>query len=529
MLLHSLSECPMDNHGREHFRQSSSYGMSSPATEDAGGTETRLNVFAGSTRPQAEAFGNASAGGYFSLSPEILPGAIKAIDISLIVGMAIGGLAVLHLTEETGRYILISLLAAMLFTTMLHGLGAYKLTQLVMFNWQLTHVAGIWGLTALGVLSAALLSKVFESYSAGWAIGWIVTTLAALLVERVLLGFAIEYCSRLGYLAHNVIIVGGGQEGERLIAKIARSQDKSIAIRGIFDDRRSRIPDAVLGCKVLGTTDELLHFARRVRVDEVIISLPLNATHRVNALINKLGSLAVDLRLSGEPMIENFKVDSMSYIDDVPLFGLFRRPINNWSAVAKWVEDKVLGVVLLVFLAPLMAFIAILIKLESAGPIIFVQKRFGFNNNIIKVYKFRTMYTYCSDITGAQRTVRSDPRVTRIGRLLRSLSLDELPQLFNVLKGDMSLVGPRPHPLPMMAGSRPYCDVVERYAYRHRVKPGITGWAQVNGYRGEVDTIEKARARIEHDLFYIEEWSLWLDLKTLAMTVIMVISGQRAY
>ena len=162
---------------------------------------------------------------------------------------------------------------------------------------------------------------------------------------------------------------------------------------------------------------------------------------------------------------------------------------------------------------------AILIKLDSPGPVLFVQKRFGFNNEVIGVLKFRTMHIDRADPSGAQRTVRNDPRVTRLGRILRWLSFDELPQLINVIRGDMSLVGPRPHAVAMKAGDRLYGEAVERYLHRHRVKPGITGWAQVSGLRGEVDTLEKAHARVAHDLYYIEHWSPWLDLKILLKTV----------
>ena len=178
---------------------------------------------------------------------------------------------------------------------------------------------------------------------------------------------------------------------------------------------------------------------------------------------------------------------------------------------------------------PRLAIIALLIKFESRGPVLFVQERFGFNNAVIRVYKFRTMYADCGDISGAKRTVHNDPRVTRMGRILRWLSLDELPQLLNVLRGEMSLVGPRPHAIAMKAGDRLYHEAVDDYAHRHRVKPGITGWAQVNGCRGEIDTIEKARARVAFDLFYIEHWSLWLDLKTLILTMPVLLARQNAY
>jgi Undecaprenyl-phosphate glucose phosphotransferase len=473
-------------------------------------------------------------GPHRSLHPEIVGGIIKAIDLCLIVGATVAVFALqsgvaMYPAWAVDRYLLAlltSLLAAMLFTAGFQRIGGYKLVQLAKLRWQLTRVAAVWAMTGCVLLFAALLSGISGMNPAAWAPGWIVTTLAFLLIERGIVRGAIAQCARHGYLGRNVVIVGAGEQGERLIAKLQKS---GVTIRGVFDDRISRVPDALCGFRVLGTTDALLRFARRVPIDEVIITLPLSADQRIKALIEKLSPLAIDLRLSAEPIAENFGVRGVSYVGNVALLGIVERPIKSWDAVIKWLEDKVIGGLLLGVLAPLMALIALMIKLESRGPVFFVQQRFGFNNNTIRVLKFRTMYTHCCDLGGAQRTVQNDPRVTRVGRALRSLSLDELPQLLNVLKGDMSLVGPRPHALPMMVESRPYCDAVEKYPHRHRVKPGITGWAQVNGYRGEIDTIEKARARVEYDLSYIEEWSLWLDLKILALTVPTLLWRRNAY
>jgi polysaccharide biosynthesis protein PslA len=204
-------------------------------------------------------------------------------------------------------------------------------------------------------------------------------------------------------------------------------------------------------------------------------------------------------------------------------------PAGLRAPLCKWLEDKVLSALLLVFCAPMLAIIAALIKLDSRGPILFVQDRFGINNGVIRVLKFRTMYVDRSDSSGAERTVSNDPRVTRVGRFLRKWSLDELPQLINVLRGDMSLVGPRPHAIAMKADGRLYHEAVPRYPHRHRVKPGLTGWAQVNGFRGEVDTLEKAHGRIECDLYYIDNWSLWLELRIIVMTFGLLLSRANAY
>jgi Undecaprenyl-phosphate glucose phosphotransferase len=334
---------------------------------------------------------------------------------------------------------------------------------------------------------------------------------------------------RRGYLARNIVILGAGGEGQRLIARLQAIPDKSIAVRGVFDDRKSRVPASIHGLNVLGTTADLFDFVRHVPIDEIVIALPLDAERRLKALCDKLKMLAIDLRLSVEPLAEKFAVRRISYVGDVPVLEVADRPLKSWRAIVKWAEDKAFAAALLALLGPLMALIAILIKLDSRGPVFFVQKRFGFNNDVIRVFKFRTMYVDRGDPSGAQRTVQNDPRITRLGRFLRMLSLDELPQLINVLRGDMSLVGPRPHAIAMKAGNCLYSQAVEQYFHRHRVKPGITGWAQVHGLRGEVNTLEKAHARVACDLYYIDHWSPWLDLKTLAKTVTILASRDNAY
>jgi len=468
------------------------------------------------------------------LSSEILTVTVAAADFCLVSIAAVAAYALYfdilnRSAAESGRYFLTTLFAATLFVGGFERLGGYRLKQLLRSDWQLTRSLTMWSMTLALLLLMAFLGKTSESYSRGWALAWIIATPTLLLTGRGILHLAMAHWVQDGRLARNVVIVGAGNEGQRLIAKLRESSDKSVAVHGIFDDRRSRLPRSVLGLDVLGTTDDLVRIARRVPVDEVIIALPLDAEERLKALFWKLKGIATDLRLSIEPIAERFQVRGMSYVGTIPVLEIADRPLKHWHAVAKWIEDKVASALLMLFLGPLMAIVALLIKLDSRGPVFFVQQRFGFNNDVIRVLKFRTMYLDRGDQSGAQRTVQNDPRVTRVGRILRALSIDELPQLINVLRGDMSLVGPRPHAIAMKAGGRLYCDAVEQYLHRHRVKPGITGWAQVNGLRGEVDTLEKAHARVEHDLYYIERWSLWLDLKILLKTVGILASREDVY
>ena len=250
--------------------------------------------------------------------------------------------------------------------------------------------------------------------------------------------------ARKDSFARNIAIVGANSYGERLIAKLRNSQDL-ITIQGVFDDLESGVPYSIGGCNVLGNIDDLVQFGRQIQLDDVIIALPLTADRRVQEIVDKLKVLPADLLVSARSSIaEKFPIRGVSYLGGVPLIAVADRPIKHWNAIAKWVEDKFLGGLLLFLFAPAIAIIGLLIKLESRGPMLFVQERFGFNNEVIRIYKFRTMYTDLCDSSGARRTVHNDPRVTRVGRVLRRLSLDELPQLLNVLKGEMSLVGPRP-------------------------------------------------------------------------------------
>jgi len=235
------------------------------------------------------------------------------------------------------------------------------------------------------------------------------------------------------------------------------------------------------------------------------------------------------LRLSAHNNRLRFRPRTYSYIGNVPFIDVTDKPIADWGHVKKWLFDKIVAGLALILLAPAMAVIALLIKFDSKGPVLFRQKRQGFNNELIDVYKFRSMYVYQSDLDASTLVTKDDSRVTRIGRLLRKASLDELPQFFNVLKGELALVGPRPHALKAKAENKLYYEVVDGYFARHRVKPGVTGWAQISGWRGETDTEEKIQRRVEHDLYYIENWSMTFDLYICLMTPFALLKGNNAY
>jgi Undecaprenyl-phosphate glucose phosphotransferase len=303
-----------------------------------------------------------------------------------------------------------------------------------------------------------------------------------------------------------------------------------LKICGVFDDRsEARTQESVAGCPRLGGLGALIRYCRSMHIDLLIVALPLSAERRVLEIIKRLWVLPVDIRLAAQTSALRFRPRAYSFVGDVPLLDIIDKPITDWNVVIKRTFDFAGAVLASIALAPVMALVALAIRLDSRGPVLFRQKRYGFNNELIEVCKFRSMYADKTD-AGAERLVtKDDARVTRVGRFIRKTSLDELPQLFNVIRGELSLVGPRPHALEAKAANRLYHDVVDGYFARHKVKPGITGWAQVNGWRGETDTPEKIHKRVEHDLYYIDNWSVGFDLYILFRTPLALLSTKNAY
>ncbi|WP_313199140.1 undecaprenyl-phosphate glucose phosphotransferase [Rhizobium sp.] len=385
---------------------------------------------------------------------------------------------------------------------------------------------------AMGFILTYLGVSIAEGvlYPVGAATIWFLCGCAFLLGERLLTAYAIRHWARNGVMERRAVIVGGGEPAKQFIRALEQQPDNDIRICGIFDDRGSdRSPSVVAGYPKLGTFAELVEFARLARIDMLIIALPASAEARILQLLRKLWVLPVDIRLAAHANRLRFRPRSYSHVGSVPMFDIFDKPIRDWDSVAKRAFDIVFTLIAIVLLWPIMLAAAIAVKTTSEGPILFRQNRHGFNNETIKVLKFRSMYTNMSDQTAVKAVTKGDPRVTPVGRFLRKSSIDELPQLFNVLKGELSLVGPRPHAVHAQTGERKYVDVIESYFARHRVKPGVTGWAQVKGLRGELDSDEKIRARTQHDLDYIENWSLLFDLKILFLTPISLFNTDNAY
>jgi Undecaprenyl-phosphate glucose phosphotransferase len=384
------------------------------------------------------------------------------------------------------------------------------------------------------VVSSLLASAVvwqfgmIDNYSRGVSLLYLVSFLVSLALSRPIIRAWLNRMARRGAIEQRIAFYGADPQSIEIIHRLLNSLDlPHLRFVGVADDRPK--VDHVEGLTLIGGYADLADMARRGEVDQVLISVPNLPPKRLHEIVEGLSEVSVDVSLVPAEAIELAPDYRVQLLGSLPVLNLWQRPFRDINQFVKRGEDLVLGSIALVALSPIMAFSALLIRLSSPGPVLFVQPRMGFNNEVIHVLKFRTMFTDKGDLSGAGATTRNDPRVTPIGRILRKLSIDELPQLLNVIKGDMSMVGPRPHPLQMKVGERYYQEAVRGYAGRHRVRPGLTGLAQVNGLRGEIRTVERAKRRVELDKEYIDRWSLWLDIRILFATVRAVVMDSDAY
>jgi Undecaprenyl-phosphate glucose phosphotransferase len=360
--------------------------------------------------------------------------------------------------------------------------------------------------------------KIGDRFSRVWLFSWSVASFVALCGARIATRAAARGLVRSGKITRNLAIIGADEIARQLAAELA-GLGRGTRLVGLFDDVPSNVP-------AVRAIAELEDLASKGRVDEIIVAAA--AGERIVELCRRFHPFSVAIRTLAPKGFEYFRVLESCRFGKINTFLVVRKPLNEEAVILKWLEDKTIALLCLVLVLPLMLLIAMAIKLDSRGPMFFRQQRLGANNRPFKLLKFRSMYVDQADPLGTRLTRAGDPRVTRVGRLLRKTSLDELPQLINVLRGDMSLVGPRPHAIAARAGGVPYVEAVHDYPLRHRVKPGITGWAQVNGWRGETERIEQLQGRVQCDLYYVENWSLGLDLLILGRTAVTVLSRHNA-
>jgi Undecaprenyl-phosphate glucose phosphotransferase len=465
------------------------------------------------------------------MSPPVIVNIVQASDLLLLLFcglMAKSMLTPMRGLRSDGSLFLATAAASIVVAAVLSRADAYVLSSLCSLGKQLKLLP-----TPLLAGGSSMIVCLFLMRDDGlvfreWPFLWLLSSAILLIASRYSLSRLLHRWSNSGRLARRVAVIGAGEFSREFIERL-RSEPNFYTVVGLYDDRLSRIPAVQDGVRVRGSVRDLLERSREEQIDLIVIALPLSAMSRISMILEQIGSAVADLCLTTDFVGFRFRSTQIASVGSNPVVLIEERPLKDWRAAKKSAFDIVVGFLMLLILSPLLALIAVAIRLDSPGPALFRQPRLGFNNRLFTCYKFRTMHHGMTDLLGERQATRGDSRITRLGKWLRALSLDELPQLLNVLKGNMSLVGPRPHPPSTKAEDKLFSDVVAKYAFRHRVKPGITGWAQINGWRGETKTVEQIENRVACDLAYIENWSVWFDLRIMVLTITREILSRHAF
>lgn len=388
---------------------------------------------------------------------------------------------------------------------------------------QLVQAVGMLGFILAGL---SFFTKSGDVFSRSWFLIWMVCAAVLLILLRCTLLLFLRFMRARGLNERRIVIMGAGRLGVRFAETVQQALWTGFRIIAFVDDNAQSKPAMIHAIPVIQTPANMTAYLSENQVDEVWLALPLRAEARVKEILYGLRHHTVTLRF----VLDIFGLDLLNHsVTDVagfPVLNLRSSPMMGINRMVKAIEDRIVAFIILIFISPILLMISLLIKATSKGPVLFKQSRHGWDGRVIKVYKFRTMVVHEEEKGHVTQAKSGDVRVTHVGRFLRKTSLDELPQFFNVLQGRMSIVGPRPHAL---AHNEFYKETIHAYMQRHRMKPGITGWAQINGWRGETDTLEKMQKRVEYDLYYINNWSLGFDLKIIILTLFRGFINRNAY
>ncbi|MFQ5784810.1 MAG: undecaprenyl-phosphate glucose phosphotransferase [Alphaproteobacteria bacterium] len=460
-------------------------------------------------------------------SPPILIGALRVVDVTVILAAAVLAYFLRHGDLDLSfAYFMVIAIGVLLMTNTMQAAKLYVFDEIQRLPGQVYKLSMALPVVLLMLLALGFFTKTSGEFSRVWVALWFAISFVGLVAVRAALLVRLRSWQRRGLLTRNLVIIGAGELGQRLVRHLKAMGDPGVRLVGLFDDRRTRVPDEIEGLPVLGEVEDIAAFTRETRVDEIVIALPWDNEPRITACMEKLKTVPVNVDLCPDTIGFRLYNRGVRHLGGVPMLNVSEVPLSGWSLMVKAIEDRVLAGLIFIVLLPLFAAIAVFIKQGSPGPVFFRQRRYGFNNEVITVYKFRTMVDDAAYADGGRQATRGDPRVTRVGAFLRRHSLDELPQLINVIKGEMSIVGPRPH---AVVHNEQYAALIDGYLGRHKVKPGITGWAQVNGLRGETDTLDKMEARVRHDIYYVDNWSLLFDLRILLLTLFVGFRSEHAY
>ncbi len=392
--------------------------------------------------------------------------------------------------------------------------GMFHFRNLI-FGWLI--VLGI-----LGIVGG--LSGLIHIYDPEVLLIWSVITPIFLFIAHAWVRSYLEVLRGQGNIRH-AVIVGANDLGLKLASKIHQQRSLMMRVEGFFDDRFDERCDEQLKQVVSGGIDDVATFVIGHNIDVVYITLPMLDHARVVDLVNSLRDTTASIYFVPDVFMFDLVQARIDNVNGVPVISVFETPLTGMNAINKRVFDILASSIILLLISPVLVTVACMIKFSSPGPVIFKQRRYGIDGEPFLVYKFRSM-SVCEDSAVVAQATQNDARVTQLGAILRKTSLDELPQLFNVLNGSMSIVGPRPH---AVAHNEHYRKIIRGYMWRHKVKPGITGWAQINGYRGETDTLDKMESRVIYDISYLKNWSLWLDLTIILKTVKLIVKDSHAY
>jgi Undecaprenyl-phosphate glucose phosphotransferase len=471
---------------------------------------------------------NSSAPSESIISHGLINQAVKLCDvICLSFAGLISGLA--RTPTTLTQSLLLSMLAIFLYRAVGGNRRVYRWDRYHSLRWETADI-----LTGLAI-SSAVIWVFAQAFHPGrdtgrWLLWWMGTALAGIVFTRVAARLVVRHLHRRGVLTHRVAILGAGAEGIAAVEHLRsdRLHKGFYEIVGIFDERAERCAEQIAGIPVTKGIDRLIEISRTTHIDAIVVALPMRAQERISIMMQKLNSIPAEILLLMDISWLKVKDVQLRNMDGYSFLQVARRPIVGAHGVLKVLEDYVVASVAVALCWPVMLAAAIAIRLEGPGPILFRQRRVGFNHREFHLLKFRSMRLDPAD-DGSRGTLENDPRVTKVGDFLRRHSIDELPQLFNVLRGEMAVVGPRAHVPKMLVGGQIYTEAVLEYAARHRVKPGITGWAQINGMRGGIHTEEKARRGVALDLEYVEGWSPWLDVQIMARTLFGGLWGRSVF
>jgi putative colanic acid biosynthesis UDP-glucose lipid carrier transferase len=418
------------------------------------------------------------------------------------------------------HYQIAVILAVLLLIVVFHAYSLYRTWRGIDYAQEFTTALLAW-ITVFGILVfLAVITKTSESFSRAWLLMWFSFGGIALLLMRFALRRLLQAMRGRGLNLRHIAIIASGDIGTHVLHKLTAAPETGFSIRAYFSD--NAVDESILGNAVQGPISEAADYIEAHQFDQIWLAMPLKDVDLIESIISDLKNITTDIRLV--PDIFGFRLinHSISSIAGLPVINLSVSPMTGLNRWIKAAEDKILSALILIIISPLLLILSIVVKMSSPGPIFYRQTRLSWNGREFTIYKFRTMAVDSEGATGAVWANSTDKRATPIGSFLRRTSMDELPQFWNVLKGDMSIVGPRPE-RPVFVEK--FKDEIPSYMQKHMVKAGITGWAQVNGWRGDTDL----EARIEHDLYYIDNWSLWLDLRIIFLTFFKGFVHKNAY